>query len=172
MLLADNPEAHSFGTDEWNQRWESHEIKFIAIPENTSHLLDPLDLSIFGYLKKSMSKIQTVINLIHANPYDFTCHLNPLTLARTAVQPSNSKLERTDALTRCLGFESKNTARTRILEAEFVLQHLRGEDWKVRKGFSDAGITPFNMERVLAKCDLTRTFPLLLHQTINHLSLR
>ena len=114
MLFADNPDAHSFGTDEWNQWWELHEIKFIAIPENTSHLLDPLDLSTFGYLKKSMSKIQTVINLIHANPHDFTYHLNPLTLARTAVQPG-SKLERTDALTRCLGFESKNTARTRIL---------------------------------------------------------
>jgi len=79
-------------------------------------------------------------------------------LQELAVQPG-SKLERTDALTRCLGFENKNTAPTRILEAEFVLQQLRGEDWKVRKGFSDAGITPFNMERVITKCDLTRYLP-------------
>jgi hypothetical protein len=116
----------------------------MAIPGNLSHFLDPLDLSTFGYLKKSMSKIQTVINLIHSNPHDFTYQLNPLALA----------------LTRCLGFENKNTARSRILEAEFVLQQLRGEDWKVRKeGFSDAGITPFNMERVLTECDLTRYLP-------------
>jgi hypothetical protein len=126
MLFADNPEAHSFGTHEWNQWWESHEAKFIATPENLSHFLDPLDLSTFGYLKKSMSKIQTVINLIHANPHNFTYQLNPLTLARTAVQPG-SKLEHTDALTRCLGFENKRTGRTRIPEAEFVLQQLRGE---------------------------------------------
>ena len=42
MYFADNPSAHSFDTEEWVQWHLTHQIKFIALPENTSHLLDPL----------------------------------------------------------------------------------------------------------------------------------
>ena len=158
MYFADNPSAHSFDKEEWAQWHLTHQIKFIAIPENTSHLLDPLDQSTFGYLKKDMRKIQSCINLIHSNPHDFTYQLDPLTLAKIPVPPG-SALQRADALTRCLGFENKNTARTRILECEFLLRRIRAEPWKVMKDWCEAGITPYNPEKVLASCDLLRYLP-------------
>jgi hypothetical protein len=158
MNFADNPTAHSFDTEEWNQWHLAHQVKFIGIPENTSHMLEPLDQSTFGYLKKDLKKIQACINLIHSNPNDSTYQLDPLTLARIPVPPGSALL-RASALTRCLGFENKNTARTRILECEFVLRRIRLEPWKVTKGWCETGITPYNPEKVLASCDLLRYLP-------------
>ena len=64
----------------------THQVKFIGIPENTSHMLEPLDQSTFGYLKKDLKKIQACINLIHSNPNDSTYQLDPLTLAQMFVK--------------------------------------------------------------------------------------
>ena len=158
IVFADNPDAHSLDTEEWSKWWLEHKVVFIAIPANLSHLLDPLDLSTFFYVKADKKKIQRVINLIHANAHDSTYQLDPITFSKIAVPPK-STLQRTNSLNRCLGFENKATVRTRILLAEFVLRRIRGSKWKVMKGFTDAGIQPFDPDRVLAKCGLQNPIP-------------
>ena len=158
IVFADNPDAHSLDTEEWLKWWLEHKVVFIAIPANLSHLLDPLDLSTFFYIKADMKKIQRVINLIHANAHDTTYQLDPITLSKIAVPP-NSTLQRANSLQRCLGFENKSTVRTRILLAEFVLRRIQASKWKVLKGFTDAGIQPFDPDRVLAKCGLQHPIP-------------
>ena len=83
IVFADNPDAHSLDTEEWSKWWLEHKVVFIAIPANLSHLLDPLDLSTFFYIKADMKKIQRVINLIHANAHDTTYQVDPIALKLT-----------------------------------------------------------------------------------------
>jgi hypothetical protein len=82
IVFADNPDAHSLDTEEWLKWWLEHKVVFTAIPANLSHLLDPLDLSTFFYIKADMKKIQRVINFIHADAHDTTYQVDPISNCR------------------------------------------------------------------------------------------
>jgi hypothetical protein len=70
------------------------------------------------------------------------------------VPTERTKYKRKSALERCHGFESKNTARTRILESEFILLGLRKNTWKVTKGFAIAGVWPLDRQVIFSRCNL------------------
>jgi hypothetical protein len=123
----------------------------ICIPSNLSFLLDPLDCNVFQEVKSGMRKIQKVINLIYSR-HDGTYYLNINRLAKAPTQ--RTKYKGKSALERCHGFESKNTARTRILESEFILLGLRKNTWKVTKGFAIAGVWPLDRQVVFSRCNL------------------
>jgi len=120
----------------------------VCIPSNLSFLLDPLDCNVFQEVKSGMRKIQKVINLIYSR-HDGTYYLNLNRLAKASTE--RTKFNGKSALERCHGFESKNTARTRILESEFILLGLRKNAWKVTKGFAIAGVWPLDRQVVFSK---------------------
>lgn len=143
LLLFDAPSVHEV-TDELRAYFKENHILWIAFPSYTSTILDPLDLTVYGELKRTVRRIISNVSTVYSNPgavLDKTLSLSIKTLAAREV----------DTQDRAAGFDEQLTTRTMILmtEAAFTLSV---SNFTIREGFMKAGIYPLDPLSVLQRC--------------------
>ena len=147
LLLFDNPACHLLYEDT-QKSFSDNNVIFLTFPANTSTFLDPLDIHVFGMLKKEIYNLITITSRLYSSPGMKYLIGHTLKLRKPRVSENNlTEIER------AAGFENRLTPRTLMLMSEAIFKlYIEGDISLVQGGFSRAGIYPFNPGIVLRHC--------------------
>lgn len=89
VMIGDNLSSHI--TTEVIQTCQEHEIRFVLLPPNTTHLCQPLDVSFFAPLKRMWRKILTDWKLKRRGPFQKSDFPHLLKTALNNIEASSRK---------------------------------------------------------------------------------